>query len=215
MPAAAGLHSSKGASSGRASRSAFEAAAAAAQDPGLRYAARVCAESEGGLADPISSMLACEPQDGFHSVVWKARLLTGTVGDADDQADASLAVVESRSKGGAVSQRVEARNRQPEGALLPDKMVLTPPNSSINATESVPWAMLELWAALSLYHEDTPQIVSATTSLSVSLSLSRSLALSLALALALALSLSFAKQRPREALLNRRKRLCSAGRRHR
>ena len=71
---------------------------------------------------------------------------------ADDQADASLAVAESRSKGGAVSQRVEARNRQPEGALLPDKMVLTPPNSSINATESVPWAMLELWAALSLYH---------------------------------------------------------------
>ena len=107
-----------------------------------------CAESEGGLADPISSMLACEPQDGLHSVVWKARLLTAPVGDADDQADASLAVVESRSKGGAVSLRVEARNRQPEGALLPDKMVLTPPNSSINATESVPWAMLELWAAL-------------------------------------------------------------------
>ena len=75
-------------------------------------------------------------------------------------------MAESRSKGGAVSRRVEARNRQPEGALLPDKMVLTPPNSSINATESVPWAMLELWAALSLYHEDTPQIVSAPTSLS-------------------------------------------------
>jgi hypothetical protein len=114
--------------------SAFEGMAAVTRDPGLRYAAQVCAEHAGNT-DPISSMFAY------------------------DQGDAALAVMEGRSAGGTVNLRVEARNQEAEGALLPDKMVLAAPNVSLDATVGGPWVMMELWAALSLYHEDTPQIV--------------------------------------------------------
>ena len=114
--------------------SAFEAMAAVTRDTGLRYAAKICAE-HAGLADPISTMFAY------------------------DQGDATLAVTEGSGVGGRVNTRVEARNQEADGALLPDKMVLTTPNLSLNATVGGPWVMMELWAALSLYHEDTPQIV--------------------------------------------------------
>jgi hypothetical protein len=116
--------------------SAFEGMAAVTRNPGLRYAAQICAENTPpSAADPIAYMFAY------------------------DQGDATLAVMEGKGVGGRVNERVEARNQEAEGALLPDKMVLTPPNVSLNATVGGPWVMMELWAALSLYHEDTPQIV--------------------------------------------------------
>jgi hypothetical protein len=114
--------------------SAFEAMASISRDPELRYAARLCADHL-GLEDPIATMLAY------------------------DQGDHTLSnAVPTDGAGGEVSLRVEARNRQAQGALLPDKMTLTVPRIATNGS-AAPWVMLELWAALSLYHEATPQIV--------------------------------------------------------
>jgi len=104
--------------------------AAISHDPELRYAAQLCVDHQ-GLIDPIASMFAF------------------------DQGDHSLPKTAPKSSGGGtVSLRVEARNAEPAGALLPDKMVLTNPNVRTNGSDA-PWVMLELWAALSLYHEAT------------------------------------------------------------
>ena len=77
---------------------------------------------------------------------------------AADVVDSAVPLFGGEGLGAKIYLRVEARNTEIEGAFIPDKLILAEPNYTMGG-DGPPWAMVELWSALSLYHEDTPQIV--------------------------------------------------------
>lgn len=142
-----------GASNGAAENSlsfmsAFERAAAASGEGSLREAAARAFGCAGTAmnSDPISLAFAADQMN--------PGLMQSTSGPAVP------------SKRALLTTRLEARNLRASAAAMPDKIVLFPGKVQARTSKgsqagdhNQPYAIIEAWATVSLYHEATAQIV--------------------------------------------------------